>query len=412
LAIPEYNNSIIVSFKTKTVAIEGRNFSGRSAFLRSTIASGEFQVRNKVLIGEIPGDYISGLSPTVQDEIRLHLKGVNPSYKGSVENFLSEINFNRLLLTNPFLLSGGEQAILAIVSAIVLEPEIVAIDTTIEQLSTSWRKLLMELLNNDKIDSTQFIISDNRLDESDFTLQMRMQVPQQNLKSEYEYDFMDITCPNNIAVSTEAVQLKLNDIHFSYRKNELILKGLEYSFLPGRIYHLNGNNGAGKSTLAKILTGILKPTAGRIVLGNETYNAYRFPGSKVGYSFQNPDEQFFSKTVRDEIFIEQHKNKHGFDTSISEAFGLKPLYDVHPAELPFVMRKRIAIAATLSNDRPWYVLDEPTIGQDSSSLIEIAKLVNLLSKNGKGILIISHSSEFIKELNDVKVVTLQDGNLT
>lgn len=402
-----------MSLQSKVVAIDGRNFSGRSAYLRSFITRDESRLKesNAVLVGEIPADFISGLAPTVKDEIRLHTKRTNPYYKEAIDKFFSEINFDRLQLINPFQLSGGEQAILTIASAIVLEPELIAIDTTLEQLSPLWRKLLMELLNDRKIESTSFFISDNRLKESGFTIELRNQVLKQYPETKYEFDFLDINCPSRITTTIEAERLVLDNINFSYRKNEPILKGLKYEFEPGHIYHLNGSNGAGKSTLAKILTGLLKPTNGRIIIGNESYNSYRYPGSKVGYSFQNPDEQFFSKTVQQEIFINEREktDKQELGDNICEAFGLKPIYAKHPSELPFVMRKRIAIAATLSNDRPWYVLDEPTIGQDDNNLTEIAKLVNCLSKKGKGILIISHSPDFIKELDDVKVVMLQDG---
>jgi energy-coupling factor transporter ATP-binding protein EcfA2 len=80
-------------------------------------------------------------------------------------------------------------------------------------------------------------------------------------------------------------------------------------------------------------------------------------------------------------------------------FGLQQIISCHPAELPYVMRKRISLAATLAMDRPWYILDEPTLVQDESFVQFLVTLLNSLNSKGKGVIIISHSKRITEQLN-------------
>jgi energy-coupling factor transport system ATP-binding protein len=79
--------------------------------------------------------------------------------------------------------------------------------------------------------------------------------------------------------------------------------------------------------------------------------------------------------------------------------------------MPFVIRKRIALAATIANEREWYILDEPTIGQDQTNVKELIKLIKLLANKGKGIILISHSEMFVSSFEKVITVTIKNGKL-
>ena len=80
-------------------------------------------------------------------------------------------------------------------------------------------------------------------------------------------------------------------------------------------------------------------------------------------------------------------------------FGLQEIRKCHPAEMPFVIRKRIAIASTLAMDKPWYILDEPTLGQDNEFINFLLTLLQQLKSQGKGIILISHCKTLIQKLN-------------
>jgi energy-coupling factor transport system ATP-binding protein len=382
---------------------EGLNFSGRSQFLK-------MEAKNKgIYIGEIPSNYMSGVSPTVIDELDLFSYKSSEATKKGVDELISKLSFNRLFESNPFLLSGGEQVMLIILSSILSEPKIIAIDTAIEQLSEEWKVPLFTLIL-EKLKHQKFILSDNRIEEYKIPFEGKQFAESKKI---YESKFNKpslIKLKNEI--SSEVVTI--NNLWFGYKKNNPILKSLNLVLEPGTIYFLKGTNGAGKSTLAKILSGVLQVRKGEIQVNKSNYNPYKIPGNLFGYSFQNPDEQLFSRTVENEILIPIKNENDGYKERrelFLKMFGLENVRGLHPAELPFVMRKRIALASTLANDRPWYIIDEPTIGQDDNYTNFLEILFTYLASIGKGIVVISHSINFISKF-EAKTLYLDNGCLT
>ncbi len=387
------------------IPVKGNNFSGRSDYLKSLRLPNKNANSNYLYIGEQPQNHISGIFPTVEQEISFHKKDYKNSSATIIDRLFLEFDFLKHSSKNPFVLSGGEQTILVVLSCLLLTPEILAVDTTFEQLDKKWSEQLLAALKQDFF-SSKIYFSDNRLDEYNITDLPFIHPPYFSVDYKYKFEHpqfeqMKISelGPNNIEIV---------DISFSYLSNQPVFENLNFQLESGNIYHLKGANGAGKSTLAKLLTGIIKPNKGKMLINGNDYNAYKFPGSMFGYSFQSPDEQLFSSTVENEI-LKYNKNEAISYTSNRELyirlFGLVNIRKCHPAELPFVMRKRISIASTLAKDKPWYILDEPTLGQDSSFLDFFVKLVNSLVTLGKGVIIISHSEQVINKLN-CKVLTL------
>lgn len=382
--------------------VTGNNFSGRSEYLKKSCNE------HGIYIGEIPTNYLSGVAPTVKDELELFYHNSSEETKKVVNQLIDKFGFDRLFKNNPFLLSGGEQVLLTILTGILAEPKTIAIDTALEQLSDEWRNPLLEAILK-KLRNQIFLLADNRIEEYD--IPYNIQHPG-GYKEKFEFIFSNpalIKFESNIIPNP----VVLNNLWFGYTKDKPVLKDINIALQPGNIYILQGVNGAGKSTLAKILSGILKIKKGNILLDDRPYNPYKRPGAIFGYSFQNPDEQLFSISVSSEILKlkRNEENYYGQRRDVFlKMFGLNNIKNTHPAELPFVIRKRIALAATLANDRPWYIIDEPTIGQDNLYLDFLTELFNYLTSIGKGLIIISHSQAFIKKFQ-AKLLYLKDGFL-
>lgn len=369
-----------------TVAI-GDNFSGRSEYLKAACEN------EGIYIGEIPSNYLSGVAPTVKDELQLFSTKSSSETKGGINELLLKLNFKNLFERNPFLLSGGEQVMLTIISSILCEPKLIAIDTAIEQLSMEWKQYLFSLINT-SLKQQNFLLSDNRIKEYGISYD---KLKCTEIKKDYEFTFLP---PTLIEIDNEIQtrSISIRNLWFGYQKLNPILKNINLDLEPENIYFLQGINGAGKSTLAKILSGILRIKKGEIEVNNKPYNTYKIPGKLFGYSFQNPDEQLFSRTVSNEVLssIKHERENYSKRREIFlKMFGLEKLGNIHPADLPFVIRKRVALAATLANDRPWYIIDEPTIGQDDKFIDFLVLLFKHLASIGKGIVIISHSTAFI-----------------
>lgn len=390
------------SEKDHLIYVPGNNFSGRTLFLKSLGNN----IHNKghrpeyLYIGELTGNFITGLFADVKGEIDFHAAASSPVTQEEVDRLLDLYQFKKHYGKNPFKLSGGEQTILAILCALLMEPRVLAVDTCLEQLGSAWRTPLLQSIIAGKFPATQIYLADNRW--NDYGIGGATHADENRIRDfRYDHSF-GMGTGETPAEGSPAAPIVLKNVSFSYQKNAPGLEQVNISLEPGQIYHLAGENGAGKSTLAKIFTGLLKPGEGDIHVDGKPYRLFRYPGKWVGYSFQNPDEQLFSQTVEKEMQYQSGRNVGANERSevFLRMFGLEQVRKSHPAELPFVMRKRLSLAATLANDRPWYILDEPTLGQDDDFISFLTNLLKEMARMGKGIIIISHSEKFVAEIRD------------
>lgn len=203
-------------------------------------------------------------------------------------------------------------------------------------------------------------------------------------------------------------ELSVRNLSFTYRRRGQrngtpALRDVSFDLPTGACVALIGPNGSGKTTLSKLLNGILKPGGGQILLGGKVIDSHRRPGGYVAYAFQNPDDQIFAHSVRHEIEFGP-KNlglpSAEVENNVREAADLLGLADVlaeHPLDLPFVLRKRVSVAAALAMGRPWTVLDEPTLAQDHVFQRCLAEAFGRLRAIGRGLIVITHDPEFALE---------------
>lgn len=182
----------------------------------------------------------------------------------------------------------------------------------------------------------------------------------------------------------EKCEIELVDLCHSYVKGRPVFHNLNLRIGASERYLLKGPNGSGKTTLSKILCGLLKPTSGEIRVNGQVVCPWRTPGRFVSYHFQNPDLQLFERSVVDQLQQGQHVDV------LLASFGLDQVRDAHPLDLPFVMRKRLAIASSLCRNTGVLILDEPTLGQDDKSALTGRSGI----LNGRTSLVITHSKRF------------------
>ena len=115
---------------------------------------------------------------------------------------------------------------------------------------------------------------------------------------------LDCGCQPEDYVPNGDVLLDVKDLEFAYEDGTQALHGVDFHLHKGEVLALLGTNGSGKTTVAKILNGIYQPRPARLlVLGQDvTVRAVRrMLPRHVGYVFQNPDHQIFTRCVSDEI---------------------------------------------------------------------------------------------------------------
>jgi energy-coupling factor transport system ATP-binding protein len=204
----------------------------------------------------------------------------------------------------------------------------------------------------------------------------------------------------------------VSDLHFTYPAGVAALRGVSLSVAAGETVAVLGENGAGKTTLVKHFNGLLRPAGGQVTVGDWRTHEHTVAqlAARVGYVFQNPDEQLFERTVRAEVAFGPRNlgRLHAeVQAAVSEALqmvGLTGHAGEHPYDLNRSQRKLLAIAAILAMRTPIVVLDEPTTGQDARGLAHIGEIVGWLKAAGRTVIAISHDVEFCAEHFDRAIV--------
>lgn len=214
------------------------------------------------------------------------------------------------------------------------------------------------------------------------------------------------------------MKIEISDLQFAYPNGVQALDGVTLTIEAGEQVAIVGQNGAGKTTLVKHLNGLLQPKRGRVLIGDWDTAKYSVAklASRVGYVFQNPDEQLFSRTVGAEVAFGP-KNL-GFDGEqvqalVKDALALTELSDkteTNPYDLSVTWRKMVALASIISMDTDIVIFDEPTTGQDAVNIARIADVIAELQKRGKTVITITHDIDFCAE-NFERVIAMSQGKI-
>jgi len=206
-------------------------------------------------------------------------------------------------------------------------------------------------------------------------------------------------------------EISLRDVEFSYPSGVSVFRGLNLELLWGATA-LVGENGAGKTTLTKLLNGLLRPKAGSITVEGQDVASRSVAemARLVGYAFQNPDDQIFERSVRDEVGFGPKAMGRSTDQvkqvteDALQRTGLANQAEIHPHDLGLPERKWVTIASALAAEAPVLVLDEPTLGQDWPGRQRLIGLVRDLAGLGRLILVVTHDMDFVAEACPTTVV--------
>lgn len=210
-----------------------------------------------------------------------------------------------------------------------------------------------------------------------------------------------------------APALEVRGLEYAYPDGTQVLRGADFHIHPGERVALLGPNGAGKTTLVLHLNGIL--TAGRgtvTVAGMDVIDVnLREIRRRVGIVFQNPDDQLFMPTVREDVaFGPANLGIRGdeLDERVRHALdrvGMLDLIDRPPHHLSFGQRRRVSVATVLAMQPEILVLDEPSSTLDPASRRELA---DILLDLGLTTLLVTHDLPYALELCP-RAVILSDG---
>lgn len=206
------------------------------------------------------------------------------------------------------------------------------------------------------------------------------------------------------------MEIKFDKVNFTYKKinycEHEVLKNINIKLKAGKINAIVGKSGSGKTTLLELITGILKPTTGKVLIDEKEIdnlnNAF-----DIGYVSQD-NNQFLQKTVKEELemllklynYKLKEKKKRINNSLIMVGLNEKYL-NLNINNLSSGEKKKLALASALILNPSILIIDEPVIGLDRKTKEELKKIFRILkTRYNKTIIFVSNNLDFVLEVAD------------
>ncbi len=190
------------------------------------------------------------------------------------------------------------------------------------------------------------------------------------------------------------------------------LERVNITFEAGKIYGITGRNGSGKTVLFKIIVGYLKPTGGRVIVGDKEIGKDIDFADNMGIIIENPgflNRYSGYKNLEYLASIRKLIGKEEIRESM-ERVGLDPDSKKKVGKYSLGMKQRLGIAQAIMENPDILILDEPMNGLDNQGVEDVRSILLGLKEEGKTIILASHDKEDIEILCD-KVYEMDHGRL-
>lgn len=198
--------------------------------------------------------------------------------------------------------------------------------------------------------------------------------------------------------------IQLEHVSFAYPAQGPAVQDVSFHIEKGEFVAILGENGAGKSSTVRLIDGLLRPTAGKVLIhGMDTASV---PVSRrarlVGFLFQNPDRQICKSTVREEILFGLKAARGDEDSRVLEARTEEILRefsfsgDEEPFSLSRGQRQLVALASVLAVEPEILILDEPTTGLDYRECTHIMEQIRRMNEEKQvTVVMVCHDMEVV-----------------
>jgi ABC-type multidrug transport system fused ATPase/permease subunit len=244
------------------------------------------------------------------------------------------------------------------------------------------------------------------------------------------FSFLDETAGEKLSAPPPAahpapasIRIDLREIAFRYDDRVPCLEGISVTILPGEVVAIVGTTGCGKSTLAKIVCGLLEPSAGEVLIDGRSAQSWWSPAqvrSLIGYVAQLNEAHFFSRSIADNIRFSVPDAPMEKVIDAARAAGLHEDILKLPDQYEGVVGEsgctlsggqlqRLLIARELLKDAAVLILDEPMSAQDTVSEEQIVRTV-VPRLAGKTVIVISHRLTAVRGLVD-RILVMDEGRI-
>lgn len=223
------------------------------------------------------------------------------------------------------------------------------------------------------------------------------------------------------------MSIRFENVFFTYQKNTPFefsaLKNINLTINEGDFVSIIGHTGSGKSTLIQQINALLKPTEGKVYVGEYIIsNEKKIKNLKqlkkyAGLVFQFPEYQLFEETVLKDVcfgpknFNEDEKTCRNKAIKALEMVGIdSSLYNKSPFDLSGGQKRRVAIAGIIALQPKILILDEPTAGLDPKGEKDIMELFKKIHENGTTIIMVSHNMNNVLKYSN-RAIVMNEGEI-
>jgi energy-coupling factor transport system ATP-binding protein len=379
---------------------------------------------------------------TVEDELAFTLENKNipvSEMPKRISKALKEVRMDGFQNRKIHELSGGQKQKIALASVLLLEPKILILDEPtanldpvsslefiqliksvqrkhglavliIEHQAEDWLNIVDRVLVMGK--SGELIADGNA---NSIFIEKRSLFEQEGviLPKRFANDPDSFRNYTKSALPIEDVILTVENISF-YRKKQNILKEINLEIRSGEFIAIIGENGAGKSTFLQLMSGLLSPDKGNINFFDkpiERWNEKELR-KRMGYVFQNPEHQFITDTVLDELTFGLKLNQYAeeeiksISNNLMKQFHLEKHRYSNPFTLSGGQKRRLSVATMMDETPDILFFDEPTFGQDARTTKELMNIIGQLRENGTTIVFVTHDMDIVDITN--RAIVLND----
>jgi ATP-binding cassette subfamily B protein len=220
------------------------------------------------------------------------------------------------------------------------------------------------------------------------------------------------------ALQIKAAQLAFDDVHFAYRSDEAVLRGMSFVAEQGKLTALVGPSGGGKSTVFNLILRFYDAERGKIVIDEQDIATVSRRSLRRQIAYVGQDVFLFRGTIRENIefgkpgasedeVVAAAKAAYAHDFIMSFPRGYDTPVGEHGLQLSGGQRQRVAIARALIKNAPLILLDEATAALDSESELQVREAMEHLCR-GRTTLAIAHRLHTISHADRIYVI--EDGH--
>jgi energy-coupling factor transporter ATP-binding protein EcfA2 len=352
--------------------------------------------------------------PTVKEDIVFgcrNLRFTEEEIEKRLNISLEELDLIHIKHKSTDELSNGQKQRLAIAGIYAMAPNIFLFDESTTDLDAKGKLDFLEILKKIKAKGSTIILAEHDSEYLEDLADKKVVLKDGTISKEDKIAKFDTSFFYNKKGSFSLPWIKLEEVCFGYDGKTDVLKDIGLEIRKGEFVAIIGNNGSGKTTLFKLIIGVLKAQKGRIFInGLSKYCLDNLIG-KVGFLFQNPDEQLFTNKVEEEISFGPRQLKIDFDLGRHlNYFGLEKYRDVHPHLLSRGERQRLAFISILAMQPDVIILDEPTTGLDQNNWIKLMDFAVQLNSQGKTIVFSTHNMKVVEKYAQ-RIIKLEEGHI-